>query len=165
MSFAGFDQMLQHRTFLPPERHHNGEDALHEAAPLLALRSEARLPPNHGVSQRLLGGVVRRLDALHPDKCPERLGHQVEVTARILETAFSTKSTHEEKFFERFDHVRLHDPSKLPATHGSVAYLVPIRKHLSGEVAKSLSKFGSKSASVLPSLEFPEQVGQVVVRA
>ncbi len=89
MSFAGFDQMLQHKTFLPPERHHNGEDALHEAAPLLALRSEARLPPNHGVSQRLLGSVVRRLDAFPPDKCPERLGHQVEVTARILETAFS----------------------------------------------------------------------------
>lgn len=31
MGFAGFDQMLQHRTFMPPERHHNGEDALHEA--------------------------------------------------------------------------------------------------------------------------------------
>ncbi len=97
MSSAGFNQMLQHRTFLPPNRHHNGEDAFHEAAPPLALRSETRLPPNYGVSQRLLGGVVRRLDSLHSDKRPERPGHQVEVTARMLETAFSAKSTHEEK--------------------------------------------------------------------
>ena len=47
MGFNGLDEMLEHRPVLPLERHHDGQDPLHESAALFALRAEARLSPNH----------------------------------------------------------------------------------------------------------------------
>src|SRR5829696_6704759 len=40
------------------------QDTLRVAKPGLALVAEAVLPPQHGLAQRALGGVVRRLDWL-----------------------------------------------------------------------------------------------------
>lgn len=51
----------------------DGQHGFHEAAAGFALSAERQFPPDHGVPQGALAGVVRRFDALHVDEGPQPL--------------------------------------------------------------------------------------------
>ena len=51
----------------------DSEEGFDEAAALFALGAEGKFPPDDGVSQGALAGVVRRFDALHVDEGPQPL--------------------------------------------------------------------------------------------
>lgn len=62
---AGLGQICQHAPALLPRRRAYRQQSLHEKGALLALRSQARAPPQHRVPQGPLGTVVGRLQACH----------------------------------------------------------------------------------------------------
>ena len=73
MSDQRLDEVIQHRTPLQPQRLGHAEQALDEAAPLLAVAAERSLPLDHRRPQAPLRRVVRRLHPLLPRERPQRL--------------------------------------------------------------------------------------------
>ena len=49
----------------------HGQDALDKGVALGAVRAETALPPQHGWTECLFGGIVGWLDAVFADECPE----------------------------------------------------------------------------------------------
>src|ERR1700746_3842991 len=89
MCLAALDQIGQEATPLLPACLTDTQDSLDEPTPPRSLRPAAPLPPQDGMTQRPLGGIVRRLDALLPHERPQLrfIGHQVTARRRRLGTA------------------------------------------------------------------------------
>src|SRR5688500_3543748 len=68
---AAFHQVVQETTALLAACLSDAEDSLHKPTTLAAVRPAAALPPQDGMTQGPLGGIVRRLDALVPDERPQ----------------------------------------------------------------------------------------------
>jgi hypothetical protein len=53
-----------------------------KVVPVDTLRTETALPPQHGGTQRLFGGIVRRLDVVFAHECPDQMAHRRSVATR-----------------------------------------------------------------------------------
>src|SRR5947209_7923141 len=71
MGLTTLDQILQHANPSLSASFADAQDPFDEPATSLAVGAAAALPPQDGMSQRPLGGVVRRLDALSPHERPQ----------------------------------------------------------------------------------------------
>src|SRR5262245_42962102 len=89
MCLAALGQIGQEATPLLPACLTDTQDSLGEPTPPLAVRPAAPLPPQDGMTQRPLGGIVRRLDSLVPHERPQLrlVGEQVTARRRRLGTA------------------------------------------------------------------------------
>ena len=59
-------------TVLLPTGRTDRQDPLDKAVPVGAVRAETALPPEHGRTECLFGGIVGRLDAVFAHERPER---------------------------------------------------------------------------------------------
>jgi hypothetical protein len=64
-SLHSINQPGEHVPLLPPAGFHHQQQPLDKPAPRRRLRTKRQLPPNHRLTQRLLGGIVGRLGALY----------------------------------------------------------------------------------------------------
>src|ERR1700730_13355730 len=78
---ATLHQVAQEATPLLSAGFPNTQDSLHEAAAPATIRTAAALPP-HGMSQRSLGSIVRRLDTFVPAPIPARKVARIACRAR-----------------------------------------------------------------------------------
>src|SRR5262249_14982646 len=70
MCLAALDQIGQEATPLLPACLTDTQDSLDEPTPPLAVRAAAALSPQDGMTQRPLGGIIRRPDPLTPNELP-----------------------------------------------------------------------------------------------
>ena len=75
-------EIVQHVAPLLATGGHHRQHPLHEPAPLGTVRPATDPAPDHGVSQRALRSVVRRLDPLHAHEGPQTLLHLEDLEAR-----------------------------------------------------------------------------------
>src|SRR5262249_28069698 len=71
VSLAALDKILQEATPLLSAGFSDAQDSLDDPTAPLTIRPAAALPPQDGVAQRSLGGVIRRLDGLMPHEGPQ----------------------------------------------------------------------------------------------
>jgi hypothetical protein len=72
-SLDSLNQPGEHVPLLSPAGFNDCQQPLDKSAPRCRLRTERQLPPYHRLTQRLLGGIVRRLNSLHFHKGPQVL--------------------------------------------------------------------------------------------
>src|SRR5262245_47022392 len=91
MSLATPHEILQEAPSLLTAGLPNTQDSLDEPTPPLAICAAAPLPPQDGMPQRPLGGVIRRFDTLLPDERPQLrfVGSQATARRCRLRTAAS----------------------------------------------------------------------------
>src|SRR5262249_45048226 len=96
VSLATGPHVLQQATPLLSARLSDTQDSLHESPASATIGAAAPLPPKDSMSQRPLGGVVRRLDGLVPHERPQLrlVGEQVTARRRRLGTAARRSLAH-----------------------------------------------------------------------
>ena len=84
MSFDGVGEVGEGVAALLAAGFDDGQHRLDEAAAGGALRAEGELPPDHGVTQGPLAGVVGRFDAFGAEKGPQPTAMLVQFAAHAL---------------------------------------------------------------------------------
>lgn len=84
LSLASGGHVLEHVAVLLPQRRNHGENPRDKQAPWLALRPEARAPPQNGLALGALGAVVGQLDTRFAGEVPQRFLMQEQLLAERL---------------------------------------------------------------------------------
>jgi hypothetical protein len=132
---------------LGTQRHHNGEDPLHEATARLAVGAEAGLAPHHAVADLPLGEVVGRLHPLDRNEGPEGVLHQQDLVAGPRGLRVRARAT----TLQRVVHRAPQPPHLLAqpgAIAGPVAYTMPPAEQRLRRAAKLTADGGALTAAV-----------------
>jgi hypothetical protein len=74
------------------------EHRLDEATSARALRAKRELPPNHGMTQRTLAGVVRRFHSFMPQQRPQPLAMLVQLPTHALHPSIAALGAAQQQY-------------------------------------------------------------------
>ena len=129
MGSDGFGDVLEDVAALLAAGLGDGQQGLDESASGGALRAEAQFPPDDGVTQAPLGGVVRRFDAIDIQKRPQPVAMAVQLPAHASQTPIVAAQTAQQQALHLVAE-RCRNPFQAAAGDRSIAAARPLPEQL-----------------------------------